>query len=239
MTAVFGRFVDVPLNDFRLVTEVTYIGYVKGTLAALERMLPRDRGVIVQVGSALAYRAIPLQAAYCGAKFAIRGFTEALRAELMHDGSGVRVSMVQLPAVNTPQFDTNPNRMPHRPMPVPPIYQPEVAAEAVVWAATHRRRLVYVGWSTVATVWASRLAPGLVDRYLGRTGYASQQTDASEDPGRPDNLMRPVEGDRGAHGDFDARAKRRTVQLWLTTHRSQIGVAVLVVAIAAGRRRAR
>jgi short-subunit dehydrogenase len=239
MTSVFSPIERTPPEEIRRVTEVTYLGVVHGTQAALRSMRSRNRGVILQVGSALAFRGIPLQSAYCAAKHAITGFTDSLRAELLHQGSAIRVTEVHLPALNTPQFGWVRSRLPRRARPVPPIYQPEVAAEAVVWAATHRRRHVYVGWSTVATVWASRLAPGLVDRYLGRTGYASQQTDASEDPGRPDNLMRPVEGDRGAHGDFDARAKRRTVQLWLTTHRSQIGVAVLVVAIAAGRRRAR
>jgi NADP-dependent 3-hydroxy acid dehydrogenase YdfG len=239
MTSVFSPIEQAHHEEIRRVTDVTYLGVVHGTQAALRHMRPRDRGVILQVGSALAFRGIPLQSAYCAAKHATTGFTDSLRTELLHQGSAIRVTEVHLPALNTPQFGWVRSRLPSRAQPVPPIYQPEVAAEAIVWAATHRRRHLYVGWSTVATVWASRVAPGLVDRYLGRTAYEAQQTDEPEDPGRADNLIGPVEGDRGPHGDFDAQAKRRSVQLWLTTHRAQLGVAVLAAAVVGARRRAR
>jgi NAD(P)-dependent dehydrogenase (short-subunit alcohol dehydrogenase family) len=237
MTSVFSPIVEMRPDEIRRVTEVTYLGVVHGTLSALPRMRLRDRGTIVQVGSALAFRGIPLQAAYCGAKHAVTGFTDSLRAELRHERSGVRVTEVHLPALNTPQFGWVRSRLPQRAQPVPPIYQPEVAAEAVVWASTHRRRHLYVGFPTVATVWASRFCPTLVDRYLGRTGYESQQTGEPEDPDRPDNLDRPVEGDRGAHGAFDGRARPRSLQLWLTTHREVLaGVPVAAVgAIAVAR----
>src|SRR3954466_8570725 len=176
MTSVFSPVKEMTADEFRRVTEVTYLGVVHGTLSALRRMLPRDRGAIVQVGSALAYRGIPLQAAYCGAKHAIQGFTESLRCELLHDGSGVQVSMVHLPAMNTPQFDWVKSRLPRRPQPVPPIYQPEVAADAIVWAAGHRRRELSVGAMTAAVIWGNKVAPGLGDRYLAATGFDSQQT---------------------------------------------------------------
>jgi hypothetical protein len=200
------------------VTEVTYLGVVHGTLAALHRMLPRDSGTIVQVGSALAYRGIPLQAAYCGAKHAIEGFTESLRCELMHDGSRVHVTMVQLPAMNTPQFDWVKSRLPRQPQPVPPIYAPEIAADAIVWAATHRRRELSVGGSTVAAIWANHLVPGLVDRYLAETGYDAQQTDQPADPDRPDNLWAPLPGDHGAHGRFGARTSTSSPLTWANEH---------------------
>ena len=238
LVTVFAPFREVTAEEFRRVTEVTYLGTVHGTQAALLAMLPRDRGTIVQVGSALAYRGIPLQSAYCGAKHAIQGFTESLRTELFHDRSGVRVTMVQLPALNTPQFDWSRSKMPRRAQPVPPIYQPEVAAAAIEWASRHRRREVYVGATTVATILADKLAPGILDRYLGRTGFDSQQTDEPDDPNRPDNLVAPLEGDRGAHGRFDGRAHGRSPQLWATTHRGAIaavGAAALGL-LAAGRR---
>ena len=219
MTSVFAPFKDAEPSEVRRVTEVDYLGFVYGTKAALRRMLPRDRGVIVQVGSALAYRGIPLQTAYCGSKHAIKGFTEALRCELMHDKSKVRVTMVQLPALNTPQFDWVLSRLPRRPQPVPPIYQPEVAARAMVWASEHPRGEVLVGGSTVATLVANKLVPRLLDRYLARSGYDSQQTGEPADPNRPANLWQPVAGDHGAHGDFDAQAKGRSAQWWVTTHR--------------------
>lgn len=205
---VFASFRDITPREYRRVTEVTYLGVVYGTKAALDRMAPRDHGVIVQVGSALAYRGIPLQSPYCGAKHAIQGFTESLRCELLHEGSGVRVTMVQLPALNTPQFDWVRSRMPRRPQPVPPIYQPEIAARAVVMAADHPlRRERWVGGSTVATLIANRLAPGLLDRYLARTGYAAQQTAEDEVPDRPDNLWTALDtrADYGARGRFRAR----------------------------------
>jgi hypothetical protein len=197
---------------------------------------------VVQVGSALAYRGIPLQSAYCGAKHAIRGFTESVRCELVHDRSKVRVTMVQLPALNTPQFEWVESRLPRRPQPVPPIYQPEVAARAIVWAARHDRREVWVGGSTVATILANRVGPGLLDRYLGRTGYDSQQTDQVADPHRPSNLWKPVEMDAGPHGAFDARAHPRSLQLWATMHRRWLAWASVIggaAAAVAGARRTR
>jgi NAD(P)-dependent dehydrogenase (short-subunit alcohol dehydrogenase family) len=222
MTSVFAPFTEVEPEEFRRVTEVTYLGCVYGTRAALARMLPRDHGTIVQVGSALAYRGIPLQSAYCGAKHAIQGFTESVRAELYHRHSRVWLTMVQLPALNTPQFDLVLSKLPRQAQPVPPIYQPEVAASAIVWAATHRRRQLWVGGSTAATLLANAVAPGLLDRYLGRTGYRSQQTDQPRDPHRPANLWAPVPGDHGAHGRFDDRAHPRSLQLWATTHRGTV-----------------
>jgi NAD(P)-dependent dehydrogenase (short-subunit alcohol dehydrogenase family) len=243
MVSVFGRFWEIAPQDFKRVTEVTYLGYVNGTRAALARMRPRDRGVIVQVGSALAYRGIPLQSAYCGAKHAIQGFCDSLRSELIDEGSAVRIVEVHLPALNTPQFDWVKTLLPRRAQPVAPIYQPEVAARAIVWAAEHPRREVRVGGSTWATIAADKLAPGFLDRYLGRTGVDSQQTDEPEDADRPDNLWAPVEEDRGAHGRFDERAHSRSLQLWLTTHRAAVAAALasvmvaLVAAATADRRR--
>ena len=228
MVSVFSPVKEMTAAEFRRVTVVTYLGYVHGTLAALRRMLPRDRGVIVQVGSALAYRGIPLQAAYCGAKHAIQGFTESLRSELLHDKSNVRVTMVQMPALNTPQFTWVRTRLPNCPQPVPPIYQPELAAEAVVWAAEHDRREVNVGLPTALVLLGNKVVPGLLDRYLARTNYQAQQTDRPVDPNRPDNLLRPVPGDHGAHGPFYDRAHAADPQWWLTTHRG------LVAAFAAG-----
>jgi len=240
MTSVLAPFTEITAEEFRRATEVTYLGVVYGTKAALHRMLPRDRGVVVCVGSALAYRGIPLQSPYCGAKHAIQGFTESVRCELLHDGSRVRITMVQLPALNTPQFEVARSRLPSRAQPVPPIYQPEVAARAVVWAATHRRRELRVGASTVATLLANAVAPGLFDRYLGRTGYRSQQTGEPASPDRPANLWQPVPGDRGAHGGFDHRAHGHSLQLWLATHRGVLAAAGLAGAAAAvlGRRAA-
>ena len=243
MVSVFSPVKEVTAEEFRRVTEVTYLGYVYGTLAALRRMLPRDRGVIVQVGSALAYRGIPLQAAYCGAKHAIQGFTESLRCELLHDGSNVRVTMVQLPALNTPQFDWVKTTLPNHPQPVPPIYQPEVAAEAIVWAAAHDRREPLVGLPTVGAILADKVAPALLDRYLARTNYEAQQTDRPLDPDRPHNLWQPVDTERdfGARGDFSGKAKERSRQWWLATHRGLVAAGAGVVAAAsviAGRRRA-
>jgi NAD(P)-dependent dehydrogenase (short-subunit alcohol dehydrogenase family) len=234
MTSVFAPFTEIEPEEFRRVTEVTYLGVVYGTRSALKRMLPRDHGVIVQVGSALAYRGIPLQSAYCGGKHAIEGFTESVRAELLHQKSKVRLTMVQMPALNTPQFTWVLSRMPGSPQPVPPIYQPEVAARAIAWAATHRRRQLWVGATTVATILANDVAPGLLDRYLGRTGYKSQQTRQPADPGRPDNLWAPVAGDHGAHGPFDERAHPRSPQLWASTHRGLVGAALAGLAAAAG-----
>ena len=238
MTSVFAPFADVTAEEFRRVTDVTYLGVVYGTMSALRRMRGRDRGVIVQVGSALAYRGIPLQTAYCGSKHAIQGFTESLRCELLHDGSNVRVTMVQLPALNTPQFDHVEARLPNRPQPVPPIYQPELAADAIVWAADHpRRRETWVGGTTAATVAADKVVSGLLDRYLARTGFEAQQ---APEPyrGGPANLWRPVPGDPGAHGRFDSVSKDRSVQVWLARHRGRLA-AGLAAATAMGVLRSR
>lgn len=230
MTTVFAPVTEITPEEFRRATEVTYLGAVYGTMAALARMGPRDRGVIVQVGSALAYRAIPLQAPYCGAKHALRGFTDSLRTELLHEGSGVRLTMVHLPALNTPQFSWCRTRLPRHPQPVPPIYDPEVAARAIVWASEHNRRELWVGYPTVLAIVGNKLAPGLADRYLARTGYRSQQTDVPVDPERDDNLFHPVPGDFGAHGQFGERARSRSLQLWATTHRRWLAAGALGVA---------
>jgi len=234
-TAVFAPLWEVTPEEYRRVTEVAYLGFVYATMAALRRMRPRDRGTIVQVGSALAYRGIPLQSAYCGAKHAIQGFHESLRCELRHAGSRVRVTMVQLPALNTPQFSWVLSRLPRHPQPVPPIYQPEVAARAIVHAAEHPdRREWWVGATTAATLVTNALVPGLLDRYLARTGFDSQQTDEPADPGRPANLWEPVDvdDDYGAHGVFDRRSHRSSAQWWLTTHRR--GLFAAAGGIAAG-----
>jgi NAD(P)-dependent dehydrogenase (short-subunit alcohol dehydrogenase family) len=219
MVTVYAPVTRLAPEEFRRVTEVTYLGSVWGTMAALRRMVPRDRGTIVQVGSALAYRGIPLQAAYCGAKHGLEGFYDSLRTELLHDGSNVRITIVELPGLNTPQFSWGRTKMPREPQPVPPIFQPEVAADAIVWASRHPRRELYVGWPTVEAIVGNKIAPGLADRYLARTGYDSQQTDEPVSPDRPDNLFEPLPGDFAAHGRFDSRAKPRSVQLWLTKHR--------------------
>jgi short-subunit dehydrogenase len=233
MTSVFAPFTEVQADEIKRVTEVNYLGFVYGTNAALTRMLPRDHGVIVQVGSALAYRGIPLQSAYCGSKHAIKGFTESVRTELMHEKSHVRITMVQLPALNTPQFDWVLSRLPKKAQPVPPIYQPEVAARAILWASEHKRSEVWVGGSTVLTILGNAAIPRLLDRYLARTGFKSQQTKELADPRRPANLWEPVGGDHGAHGDFDARAKGRSYQWWLTTHRGIVGGALSALGLAA------
>ena len=219
MTTVFSPFREIRADEYKRATEVTYLGAVYGTMAALKHMLPRDRGCIVQVGSALAYRSIPLQTPYCGAKHAIRGFTDSLRSELLHDKSGIHLTMVHMPALNTPQFNWCKTRLPRHPKPVPPIFQPEVAAEAIVWAAHHRRREVYVGRSTVEAIWGNKVAPGLLDRYLARTGYDAQQTGKPVSPDRPSNLFEPVPGDPGAHGIFDGEAADKSIQFWETSHR--------------------
>jgi NAD(P)-dependent dehydrogenase (short-subunit alcohol dehydrogenase family) len=233
MTSVFSPVREMEAAEYRRVTDVTYLGVVYGTLAALRLMLPRDRGVIVQVGSALAYRSIPLQSAYCGAKHAIVGFTASLRTELLHDHSRVRVTMVHMPALNTPQFDWVKSKLPRRAQPVPPIFQPEVAAEAILYASQHHRRQIWVGRTTVEAIAGNRVAPGFLDHRLAQSGYESQQTDQPEDPNRPDNLWQPVEGDRGAHGRFDDRAEVVSPELWLAKHRPH-GRQWLVVAGAAG-----
>ena len=231
MTSVFSPIKEMTAEEFRRVTEVTYLGCVYGTLAALKRMLPRNRGVIVQVGSALAYRGIPLQAAYCAAKHAIQGFCDSLRCELIHDKSAVRVTMLQMPALNTPQFGWVKSRLPRKAQPVPPIFQPEVAAEAIYFAAHNPRREFYVGMPSVKAIVANKIAPGLLDHFLARTGYESQQYDGREDPNRPDNLWQPVPGDHGAHGEFDARASSLSPQLWTNEHRAWIGIGVMALVL--------
>ncbi|CAM3308529.1 SDR family oxidoreductase [Kibdelosporangium persicum] len=236
-SGVFAPVTEIEPEEFRRVMEVSYLGYVYGTKAALKRMKPRDSGVIVQVGSALAYRGIPLQSAYCAAKHAIQGFHESLRCELLHEKSGVRVTMVQLPAVNTPQFKWVLSRLPRRAQPVPPIYQPEVAARAIVHAAGHpRRRERWVGMSTVATLLGDKIMPGLLDHYLARSGYASQQTGAPQDPRQPVNLWRPADDrsgtDQGAHGDFDDMAHSGSPQQWASRHKGVLTGGALVAAAA-------
>jgi NAD(P)-dependent dehydrogenase (short-subunit alcohol dehydrogenase family) len=240
MVTVLAPFEDLALEDFRRVTEVNYLGTVYGTLAALRRMRRRDRGTIVQVGSALSYRAIPLQSAYCGSKFAVRGFTDALRSELLHDGSGVHLTMVHLPALNTPQFSWCKTTLPRQPQPVPPIFQPEVAAEAICFAAHARRREVWVGLAGVVIA-ANAVAPAALDHYLARHGYADQQSDQPLPADHRDNLYHPLPGDHGAHGRFDDRARERSVELWLSEHKGALlgaaAGAVLVAALGAALRR--
>jgi NAD(P)-dependent dehydrogenase (short-subunit alcohol dehydrogenase family) len=228
MTTVFAFFQEIEPEEFRRATEVTYLGAVWGTRAALKRMLPRDSGSIVQVGSAMAYRGIPLQSPYCGAKHAMKGFFESLRSELKHRKSKVRLSMVQLPGLNTPQFDHCRSKMDRKPMPVPPIYQPEVAAEAVHHAAHSRRRQVWVGAPTIYTIIGERLAPWVGDWYLGKTGVASQLTEEQTDSPRAGNLFEPVREHRGARGDFDELAHRRSTVLWLSRHRAALASATLL-----------
>jgi NAD(P)-dependent dehydrogenase (short-subunit alcohol dehydrogenase family) len=236
MVTVFAFFRDVAPEEYRRATEVTYLGTVWGTRAALNRMVPRDRGTIVLVGSAMAYRGIPLQAPYCGAKHAIKGMFESVRCELRHESSKVHVTMVQLPGVNTPQFEHCRDKLPKVSQPVPPVYQPEVAADAVHWAAHHRRREVYVGAPAVYTIWGNKVAPWLAERYLARTAVGSQQTDQPVPPSRVDNLFAPAPGDPGAHGQFDRKAQARSLQLWATQHRAALGAAAAAAgaALAAG-----
>jgi len=231
MASVFSPIKEMSAEDFKRVTEVTYLGYVYGSLAALKRMLPRDRGSIVHVGSALAYRSIPLQAAYCAAKHAVLGFFAALRTELLHEGSNVKTTMVQMPALNTPQFGWVKSRLPHKAQPVPPIFQPEVAARAIYYAAHHpERREYYVGFSTVKAIFGNKLIPSFGDHYLARNGYDSQQHDGPEDPNRPNNLWRPVPGDHGAHGIFDDRASSYSIESWLEMNRRWLGAGLGLIA---------
>jgi short-subunit dehydrogenase len=230
MASVFSPVKEMKAEEYKRVTEVTYLGVVYGTLSALKRMLPRDRGTIVQVGSALAYRSIPLQSAYCAAKHAISGFTDSLRCELIHEHSSVRITMVHMPALNTIQFDWVKSRLKRKAQPVPPIFQPEVGARAVYWAAHHDRREVFVGMPTVAAIEGNKLAPGLLDRYLGKTGYDSQQTAEPEDPNRPNNLWEPVPGDHGAHGRFGDRAHPRSYELWAARYRNWLAAAACTLA---------
>jgi NAD(P)-dependent dehydrogenase (short-subunit alcohol dehydrogenase family) len=235
MATIYAPLHQISPAEYRRATEVTYLGNVYGTIAALKRMRPRNRGTIVQVGSALAYRAIPLQSPYCGAKFAIRGFTDSLRSELLHDRSDIHLTMVQMPALNTPQFDWGLNKLSRRPQPVPPIFQPEVAAEAIVFAAYARRREVWVGGPTIKAILGNKLAPGLLDRYLADAGYSGQLSTEPADPTAPNNLYEPVPGDHGAHGRFNERALPRSTALWASMHKRSLlaGAGLLSVAILA------
>jgi NAD(P)-dependent dehydrogenase (short-subunit alcohol dehydrogenase family) len=231
MVSVYSPIKQMPASEFRRVTEVTYLGYVHGTLAALKRMLPRDRGIIIQVGSALAHRSIPLQSAYCASKHAILGFHESLLSELIHDGSRVRATMVQMPAMNTPQFDWAKSRLPRQTQPVPPIFQPEVGADAVHHAVrTDVGRELLVAWPTVKAVFGEKLVPGYIDRKLGRDGYSGEETSVPADPNRPDNLWSPAPGAYGAHGRFDDRSRDVSVELWLAKRKPWIALAGAIVA---------
>ncbi len=232
MASVFSPVKEMKPEEYKRVTEVTYLGVVYGTLAALKRMLPRDRGAIVQVGSALVYRSIPLQSAYCAAKHAIAGLTDSLRCELIHDKSNIRVTTVQMPALNTPQFGWVKSRLKYKAQPVPPIFQPEVGARTIYWAAHHSRREIYAGWPTVEAIVGNKIAPGWLDRYLGKTGFDSQQTSEPEDPDRPNNLWEPLDGDHGAHGAFDHQAHERSWEVQASLGREWIGAGLTVVAVA-------
>ena len=233
MATVFARVIDTEPEEFKRATEVTYLGTVHGTMAALRRMVARDRGSIVQVGSALSYRAIPLQATYCGSKFAIRGFTDSIRTELLHDKSNVQITMVQLPGVNTTQFNWCRSKLPKHPMPVPPIYQPEIPAEAVYWAAHHRRRELWVGYSAVQAILGNKLAPSFADWCLAKTGFSGQQMqNRPVSPDRQDNLYEPVQNKAATHGIFDAQAITTSPQLWAATHRPLVA-GVVAAGIAA------
>ncbi len=230
MTSVFGFFHHISPHEYKRVTEVTYLGFVYCTQAVLKRMVPRDRGIIVQVGSALAFRGIPLQSAYCGAKHAIQGFTESVRTELLHKKSHVKITIVNMPALNTPQFDWVKSYLPRKPQPVPPIFQPEVAARAIVHAAFHYRRSWYVGLSTLIAVWGNRIAPWFADWYLAKTGVDSQQYNGPADLNRPNDLFKSVDGPFGAHGDFDKRAHSRSMYSIMSRHRKLI-ISIIVVFI--------
>ncbi|WP_395666236.1 SDR family oxidoreductase [Methylocella sp.] len=233
MATVFGAVSEVSAAEVERGTRVTYLGQAHGMMSALKRMRTRNRGVIVNIGSALAYRSVPLQAIYCGAKAAIRGFTDSLRSEIIHDNLDVQLTIVDLPAVNTPQFDWAMNKTDRRPQPVPPIYQPEVAARAIYFAATHKRRDVWVGWPTVKAILANMIAPGLLDRYLATAGYSGQLTDEKKSADAPANLFKPVPGPYGAHGRFDARARNVSWEMFTNRHRAAVVVTLTLVAGAA------
>ena len=232
MTTIFAPLSEITPAEFKRATEVTYLGCVYGTMSALRKMLPRNRGTIVQTGSALAYRSIPLQAPYCGAKHAIVGFTDSLRCELIHESSKVHVCIVHLPAMNTPQFSWGRTRMPRQPQPVPPIFEPEVGARAIYYAAHHRRREIFVGAPTVKAIYGQDVMPGLADRYLGRSGYNAQQSSEPVPPNRPDNLFEPAPGDYAAHGIFTDQAKNFSFQTWMTLNRTPVSLAAAGLAVA-------
>jgi NAD(P)-dependent dehydrogenase (short-subunit alcohol dehydrogenase family) len=231
---IFARFLDVTPQEYERVTAVTYLGQVNGARSALKRMLPRDRGKIVLVGSALAYRGIPLQSAYCGAKHAIQGFLDSVRTELIHDKSAVSITMVQLPGVNTPQFDWIRAKLPGRPRPIGTVFQPEIAAEAIYFAAHSDRKEIFVGGPTVQAIWGNKVASPLLDDYLAAVGFKGQQDPEPVSPDRKDNLFEPVPGDHGAHGRFDDEARDASTELWASMHKKQLGIAALSVAAAAG-----
>jgi NAD(P)-dependent dehydrogenase (short-subunit alcohol dehydrogenase family) len=234
MVTVYAEFLDIEPEEFKRATEVTYLGMVWGTRAALKRMLPRDRGSIVQVCSAMSYRGIPLQSPYCGAKAACKGFTESILTELIHHKSKVRVSMIQLPGLNTPQFTWGRTKLPKQTMPVPPIYQPEVAADAIHHAAHHKRRQIYVGYPTVMNILGERVAPWFLDRYLAKVGYTKQMTEHDLDPRGHDNLFEPVDEDRGAHGPFDEQAHSVSPQYELAKRRGLVLAGLGAAALGAG-----
>jgi NAD(P)-dependent dehydrogenase (short-subunit alcohol dehydrogenase family) len=234
MTTVFGRFRSLSPEQFERVTRVTYLGFVWGTRAALDRMVPRNRGTIVQVGSALAYRSIPLQSAYCGAKHAIVGFTDSIRSELLHDHSDIALTCVHLPAVNTPQFDWCENHMPYESQPVPPIFEPEIIAQAIFHTAHHPKREVYLGWPTVKAILGQTVVPGYVDRYLAKHGFEAQYTERRRDDRRPSNLFAPVPGDHGARGGFERRARKRDLVAPVTTWLGGAGIRTIAGALFAG-----
>jgi short-subunit dehydrogenase len=232
MATVFAPVHKLTAEEFQRGTAVTYLGQVHGTMAALKRMRPRNRGSIVSVGSALAYRSVPLQSIYCGAKFAIRGFLDALRSELYHDKINITITAVDLPAVNTPQFDWARNKMGHKAQPVPPIYQPEVPARAIYFGAFNPRRQIWVGFPTVKAILANRIAPGLIDRYLAKSGYSGQLTDLYSDPEAPGNLFEPVKGAFGAHGRFDSRARTGSWEMFTSRHRTAFWATVAIGTLA-------
>lgn len=229
MTTIFGRVTDVTPEEYKRATEVTYLGTVYGTMAALRRMLPRNAGSIIQVGRRSPIVRFPLQAAYCGAKHAIAGFTDSLRTELIHDRKNIHLTMVQLPAMNTPQFTWCRSKMPRHPQPVPPIFQPEVAAERIVWASHHNRREVFVGIPTFVAIEGNKVAPALADDYLGRTGFDSQQAKEAVSENRADNLFEPVPGDFGAHGVFGQQAHQQAATTWLANHKGLTALASAAV----------
>lgn len=231
MVSVLSPAKLMTASEYKRVTEVTYLGYVYGTLSALNYMIPRDKGIIIQVGSALAYRGIPLQSAYSAAKHAIEGFTESLRCELMHDKSKVKISMIQLPAINTPQFNWIKNRMHHKPKPVPPIFQPELAAEAIVWASYHYRAEWVIGGSASLAISINKIVPRIGDWYLAKTGYKSQQYDGKADPNQPNNLYESIPGNFGSHGDFDHLAKSYSLQVWLSRYRLYLLLLLVVLSV--------
>jgi short-subunit dehydrogenase len=232
MATIFAPFHDITAEEFERGTKVTYLGQVHGTMAALKRMCRRNRGTIVNVGSALGYRSVPLQSVYCGAKFAIRGFTDSLRSEVIHDRLDIHLTMVDLPAVNTPQFNWALNKTGKKARPVAPVYQPEVAARAIFFAATHKRRQIWLGYSTVQAILANRVAPGLIDRYLAKFGYSGQMTAEPTEPGAPANLFDPVPGAFGAHGRFDSEARQTSWEMFTDWHRGAFWAAAAVGLVA-------